>query len=247
MRDDRIIIAASGRELAARAVDIFVSTARAAVDRAGCFTVALSGGSTPCEMHRMLAAPPVLAEVPWAHTHIFWVDERCVVAGDPRSNFGAAREDFLSRVPVPGANLHPIRGVSPPPKGAADYELELVRFFGLEEGTFPVFDLVFLGMGEDGHTASLFPGDVALLEARRRVVAVRGGVPELNRVTMTLPVMNGAKRIVFLVTGSEKAQMVRTVLSGESPLPPAGMVCPSHGELLWLLDRGAASWLEKRE
>jgi 6-phosphogluconolactonase len=245
MQDYRLTLAASARELAARAVEIFVSSAGDAVDRSEIFTVAFSGGTTPRDMHRMLAAQPVVAEVPWTHSHIFWVDERCVVAGDPRSNFGTAWQDFLSRIPVPRENLHPIIGESSPEKGAADYELELLRCFRLEKGAFPAFDLIFLGMGEDGHTASLFPGDGALLEARRPVVAVRRRAPELHRVTMTLPVLNRAKRIVFMVTGSEKAQTVRAVLSGESPLLPAGMVRPSHGELLWLLDRGAASRLEK--
>lgn len=193
----------------------------------------------------MLAAPPTVTAISWAKVHLFWVDERCVPADDPRSNFGTARKDFLSRVPIPEKNLHPAEGKSSPEKGAENYELELIRFFHLEEGEFPVFDLVFLGMGADGHTASLFPGDGALPEEKRRVVAVRGGMPFLNRVTMTLPVLNRARRIVFLAVGREKAETVKAVMSGDIPALPAGMIRPLEGELLWLLDQAAASRLER--
>lgn len=247
MQDHRIVTAMGGGEPAVEAVKIFISTARESVDRKGCFTVALSGGNTPRKMHRMLAAQPYAAEVDWAYTHIFWVDERCVPRDDPDSNFGAAWKDFLSRVPIPGENLHAVKGELPPGKGAGDYEADLADFFGLGEGDFPVFDLIFLGMGGDGHTASLFPGDPALLETRRRVVAVRGGVPEVDRVTMTLPVLNGAKRIVFLVTGREKARTVRAVLCGESRLLPAARIQPRNGDLLWILDGEAAIGIERMD
>ena len=245
MRDPQVVIAVNAQELTSRAVECFVSAATESVARRGRFAVAISGGSTPREMHRMLAEPPSLAAIPWAKVHLFWVDERCVPADDPRSNFGTARKDFLSRVPIPEKNLHPAEGRSSPEKGAEDYELELIRFFHLEEGEFPVFDLVFLGMGADGHTASLFPGDGALHEEKRRVVAVRGGIPVLNRITMTCPVLNRARRIVFLAVGQEKAETVRAVMSADIPGLPAGMIRPLQGELMWLLDQAAASLLEK--
>ena len=194
----------------------------------------------------MLASPACLASIPWEKVHLFWVDERCVPADDVRSNFGTARKDFLSQVPIPEKNLHPVRGEFPPEKSAKDYESELIGFFRLEEEEFPAFDLIFLGMGADGHTASLFPGDKALLEEKRRVLAVRGGLPTLDRITMTRPVLNRARRIAFLVAGREKAQTVRAVVSGDDPSVPAGMIRPSQGELVWLLDRAAASLLEKR-
>jgi 6-phosphogluconolactonase len=241
-----VVISANTRELASRAVEWFVLTAREGVARRGRFAVAISGGSTPREMHRMLAAPPALAAIPWAEVHLFWVDERCVPADDPRSNFGTARMDFLSQVPIPERNLHPIQGEFPAERGAEAYELELIRFFHLGGGEFPAFDLVFLGIGADGHTASLFPGDGALHEERRRVVAVRGGIPVLNRITMTLPVLNRSRRIVFLAVGREKAETVKTVMSGDIPALPAGMIRPSEGELSWLLDQEAASRLERR-
>lgn len=240
-----VVVAVNTEDLTSRAVECFVSAARESVGRRGRFAVAISGGSTPREMHRMLAAPPAFAAIPWAKVHFFWVDERCVPADDPRSNFGTARKDFLSRVPIPEKNLHPAQGASPPEKGAEDYELELIRFFHLEEGEFPSFDLVFLGMGADGHTASLFPGDGALREERRRVVAVRGGIPILNRITMTCPALNRARRIVFLVVGQEKAETLKAVMSGDIPTLPAGMIRPLQGDLLWLLDQAAASLLEK--
>jgi 6-phosphogluconolactonase len=245
MRDAQVAIAVNAQELTSRAVECFVSAARESVGRRGRFAVAISGGSTPREMHRMLAAPPSFAAIPWAKVHLFWVDERCVPADDPRSNFGTARKDFLNRVPIPEKNVHPAQGESPPQKGAEDYELELIRFFHLEEGELPAFDLVFLGMGADGHTASLFPGDGAVHEEKRRVVAVRGGIPVLSRITMTRPVLNRARRIVFLVAGRQKAETVKAVMSGDNPTFPAGMIRPLQGELLWLLDQAAAALLEK--
>jgi 6-phosphogluconolactonase len=245
MRNPQVVIAVNAEELASMAAKCFVSTATESVARRGRFAVAISGGSTPREMHQMLAAPPALAAIPWAKVHLFWVDERCVPADDPRSNFGTARKDFLSQVPIPEKNLHPMQGEFPSERGAEDYELELIRFFHLEEGEFPVFDLVFLGMGADGHTASLFPGDGALHEGKRRVVAVRGGIPVLTRITMTLPVFNRARRIVFLAVGREKAETVKAVMSGHIPALPAGMIRPLEGELLWLLDQAAASRLER--
>ena len=245
MSDPRVVIAVNAEELASMAAECFVSTAAESVARRGRFAVAISGGSTPREMHRMLAAPPALAAIPWAKVHLFWVDERCVPADDPRSNFGTARKDFLSRVPIPEKNLHPIQGEFPSERGAEDYELELIRFFHLGEGEFPAFDLVFLGIGADGHTASLFPGDGALHEEKRRVVAVQGGVPAPDRITMTLPVLNRARRIVFLAVGREKAETVKAVMSADLPALPAGMIRPLEGELLWLLDQEAASRLER--
>jgi len=245
MSDPRVVIAVNAEELASRAAECFVSTATESVARRGRFAVAISGGSTPREMHRMLAAPPALASIPWAKVHLFWVDERCVPGDDPRSNFGTARKDFLSKLPIPEKNLHPIQGEFPSERGAEDYELEMIRFFHLGEGEFPAFDLVFLGIGADGHTASLFPGDESLLEEKRRVVAVRGGIPVLNRITMTLRVLNRARRVVFLAVGREKAETVKAVMSGDIPALPAGMIRPLEGGLLWLLDQAAAAGLER--
>ncbi len=157
MPKTQTIIAADADDLAFRAAELFKTAARAHVDQRGRFVAALSGGSTPRGMHRLLASPPMLREVPWEHTHLFWVDERCVPASDPESNLGTAWRDLLRFLPLPRENIHFVRGDFPPEEAAAEYQLELTRFFQLKEGEFPIFDLIFLGMGKDGHTASLFP------------------------------------------------------------------------------------------
>lgn len=244
MIDASIRVASDSGELAAWAVERFITVARESAARQGRFLVALSGGETPREMHRRLAAPPVLSAVPWSSTHFFWVDERCVPRESPHSNFGAAWREFLSLVPVPNDHVHPVNGELPPEDGAAHYELELVRSFHLKNNELPVFDLVILGMGSDGHTASLFPESTALSEKKRRVISVHGGIPALDRITLTVPVLNRARHAVFLVSGAGKAETVKAVLSGAGASLPAGRICPVKGELLWLLDREAARLLE---
>lgn len=243
MVDAHIAVASNPGELAAWAVEQFVASSRESVARSGRFRAALSGGATPRAMHRGLASPPAASSIPWAETHLFWVDERCVPPTDPHSNFGAAWQDFVGLVPVPRTHVHPIDGDAPPEKGAAGYDLELIRFFQLEPDEWPVFDLVILGMGKDGHTASLFPGSTPLGEESLRVVAVHGGTPAVDRVTLTRPVLSRARRIVFLVSGREKAETVKAVLSGSDPSLPAATIRPVHGELWWLLDRDAACLL----
>lgn len=244
MIDASITVVSDPGELAARAVERFIAVARESVARQGRFSAALSGGETPREMHRRLAAPPTVSAVPWSSTHFFWVDERCVPRESPHSNFGAAWGDFLSLVPIPADHLHPVNGELLPEDGAAHYELELVRSFHLKKNELPVFDLVILGMGSDGHTASLFPESTALSEKKRRVLSVHGGIPALDRITLTVPVLNRARHVVFLVSGAGKAERVKAVLSGSGASLPAGRIRPVKGELLWLLDREAARLLE---
>ena len=240
MSKTQTIIAADLDDLAFRAAELFKTAARAHVDQRGRFVVALSGGSTPRGMHRLLASPPVLMEVPWERTHLFWVDERCVPASDPESNLGTAWRDLLQYLPLPRENIHFVRGDFPPEEAAEEYQLELTRFFQLEEDEFPIFDLIFLGMGKDGHTASLFPGSSALHEESSLVVAVKGGTPNVGRVTLTYPVLNRARQIVFLVAGREKAETVKALLEGTRPELPAARIKPFHGEVIWLLDQEAA-------
>jgi 6-phosphogluconolactonase len=240
-------IATDADDLAFKAAELFTASAREHVDQKGCFVVALSGGSTPRGMHRLLATPPALTEVPWEHTHLFWVDERCVPASDPESNLGTAWRDLLRDLPIPRENIHFIRGDFPPEEAAEEYQMELTQFFHLGKGEFPVFDLIFLGMGKDGHTASLFPGQNALKEESRLVIAVKGGTPHVGRTTMTYPVLNRARRIVFLVAGIEKAETVRALLEGEQPELPAAKIKPFQGDMIWLLDREAASLLTSVE
>ncbi len=239
MPKTEVIVVADADELAARAAGVFISAARAHVEQKRRFVVALSGGSTPRGMYRLLAASPALSEVPWERTHLFWADERCVPANHPESNFGAAWRDFLHVLPLPHENIHCIRGDFPPEEAAEAYELELRRFFQLGEGEFPIFDLVFLGVGKDGHTASLFPDAGAAPDESRLAMAVKGGTPNIGRVTLTYPVLNRARQIVFLVAGREKAEVVKALLEGTRPELPAARINPLNGEVIWLLGPGS--------
>ncbi len=245
MPKTQTIIAADPDDLAFRGSELFKAAARVCVGQRGRFVVALSGGSTPRGMHRLLASPSALTEVPWEHIHLFWVDERCVPASDPDSNLGMAWRDLLRHLPLPRENIHFVRGDYPPEEAAEEYQLELSRFFELAEGEFPIFDLVFLGMGKDGHTASLFPGLSALNEESRLAMAVKGGTPNVNRVTLTFPLLNRARQIVFLVAGREKAETVKALVQDSGPELPAARVKPLQGDVIWLLDQEAASLLAK--
>jgi 6-phosphogluconolactonase len=239
------IIAVDAEDLASKGAELFKAAARAHVDQRGRFVVALSGGSTPCRMNQLLASPAAITEVPWEHTHLFWVDERCVPASDPESNLGAAWRDLLRYLPIPRENIHFVRGDFPPEEAAYKYQIEITQFFHLREGEFPIFDLIFLGVGEDGHTASLFPGLSTPDEENSLVIAVKGGTLNVARTTMTYPVLNQARRIVFLVAGREKAEMVKALLEGTQPELPAAKIKPLHGDVIWLLDEEAASLLSK--
>jgi 6-phosphogluconolactonase len=225
------------------AAEVFIETVHTAAVVTGCATIAISGGSTPRGMHRLLAGPPYAARIFWERVHLFWVDERLVSYEHPASNFGAARMDFLNCLPQPPGGLHPVPVSGDGDTAARRYEEEIRRHFHqlhLEE---PVFDLIALGLGADGHTASLFPGSSVLSEQRRWAVAVIGGQPEVERVTLSYTVLNCARRVLFLVTGENKAAVVRHVLGGSLPVLPAQKVCPLTGRTTWVLDRSAASLL----
>jgi 6-phosphogluconolactonase len=222
------------------AADLIASRARDAVSKSGRFTIALSGGSTPRPIYELLAKPPLRDQVPWSLVHIFWGDERWVPHDDARSNYGAAKKSLLEHVPIPSTNVHPVQYLATPEQSAAAYDADLRRFFGRD----PRFDLILLGMGADGHTASLFPTSPALNEQTKWAVAGPG--PDVPRVTLTLPTLNEAATVAFLVAGADKAPSVRTVLNptpGE-PTLPAQLIRPTRGELLWLLDQPAASQIE---
>lgn len=238
-----IIIVDNAAQLAAEAADLFAHAARKAVEARGRFAVAVSGGSTPRDMHRLLAEEPYLSAVPWSQLHLFWVDERLVPAHDPASNYGAARSDLLERAPIPPGNIHPMIHSGQPPSAASAYRQQLQDFFGQPEGGFPVFDQIFLGIGTDGHTASIFPDDRSAVDTRSWVVAVKGGNPDVHRLTLTAPVLNAARSVVFLVTGSSKAETVKQILTDESSELPATLIQPGQDRLLWLLDRPAAALL----
>jgi len=238
-RKDRIIVAANIERLASASADLFRRIAIESVARSGRFSVALSGGSSPRPFHRLLADEPYRSEIPWAQTHIFWVDERLVPPDDPASNFGMARKDFLTRLPIQHSHVHPMGSEKPPRRAADDYQQTLETYFGVDATNAPVFDLVVLGIGIDGHTASIFPGDRTAVETDRWVVTVAGGSPNVARLTLTLAVLERARCVLFVVSGRQKAAIVRTILIDDTALPPR-QIAPDRGIVTWLLDREAA-------
>jgi len=228
--------------LAAEAATRFATLAQEAVAKGHRFAVALSGGSTPRAAYALLAQPPLREQVPWPQVHLFWGDERNVPPDDPQNNYRMARQALLDHIPIQEENIHRIQAERGPSEGAAAYEDELRRFFHSPASQIPHFDLVLLGLGNDGHTASLFPGTAALDETKRLVVA--NHVPQQNgwRITLTFPVLNAAGHVLFLVAGEGKAARVRDILGAATPTArfPAQRVRPTHGSLTWLLDRAAA-------
>lgn len=212
----------------------------AAVAASGRFAVVLAGGSTPRPLYALLADPgaPHRAALPWARTHVFFGDERTVPPDHVESNYGMARDVLLARVPVPPENVHRIRGEEDPEVAAKGYEDGLRAFFGPA----PRFDLVLLGLGADGHTASLFPGSLALEERSRLVAAPFVPALGVHRITLTLRALDAASRVVFLVSGASKAPALARILSGEpgAAALPAARVRPTDGSVLWLVERGAA-------
>ena len=220
----------NARELARGAAEHFVALAQ----KDG-FTVALSGGSTPKLLYQLLADEPLRTRVPWSRTHFYWSDERHVPPDHPDSNYRMAYEAMLSHVPVPETNVHRIRSEIPDAQKAADeYEQTIVSRI----------DLILLGLGTDGHTASIFPGSDVLHETKRLIAAP--WVDKLNtyRITMTLPLLNNGASVLFLISGAEKAEIVKEVLEGPKKFP-AQFVQPTNGELIWMLDRDAARNLNR--
>ena len=226
--------------LSRAAADRFVSLSRDAIILRGRFATALSGGSTPRRLYSLLGSSPCRENVDWNRVHIFWVDERCVAPSHEASNYKLAADTFLLKAAVPVENIHRIRGEEGPAVAATEYQEELHNYFiGSPK---PVFDLVVLGAGIDGHTASLFPGSPLLRERSREVVPVYLEKPRASRVSLTLPVFNEAANVIFLVSGEEKADIVYEVMkSNNQNKYPAGLVQPVHGTLTWFLDKAAAA------
>jgi 6-phosphogluconolactonase len=225
-------------EAAAKAMA--VAAAAAVRERGTCFLV-LSGGETPRGVYRRLATLPWRDRIDWAHIHLLFGDERIVPPDHPLSNYGMVKTELLSRGPIPAGNVHRVKGELKPDEAALLYENEVTGLFG---GGAASFDLALLGIGEDGHTASLFPGEAALLTPSRPIISVPG--PKAWRVSMTAPLLNGAREIVFLVAGERKATIVRRILELKEPTAelPASLIRPRHGRPLWMLDREAAATLD---
>jgi 6-phosphogluconolactonase len=255
-----VIVCSDTDELGRKAAAEFVGAAQQAIREDGRVSVALSGGSTPRVLYERLAAPQFSDRIPWERVHLFWGDERCVPPDHADSNYRMVRESLLSKIEIPAGNVHRMAGEKEPRAAAAEYEAQLREFFALAPGAWPCFDVILLGVGEDGHTASLFPGTEALNETQRLVVA--NYVPKLNayRLTLTLPVLNRGRCILFLVAGSSKAGVIRQILGGEtqkneitstshdhgflsSSVLPAAQVQPIYGRLVWLFTRDAAAEL----
>jgi len=230
------------------AADRFVDAATQAARARGGFRVALAGGSTPEGLYRRLGAEPYRRQVDWTAMQVFWGDERCVPPDDAASNYRMAREALLDRVPIPAANIHRIRGEAEPASAARAYETTLRERFGTPAGPprpGSGFDLVLLGLGPDGHTASLFPGSAALRERERWVLALQGPVAPPWRVTLTPAVIRTAREVMFLVTGSEKAPALQRAIEGQGGAAdqPARVVLPPDGVVRWLVDSAAAARL----
>jgi 6-phosphogluconolactonase len=225
-----------------RGAELFLSGARDAIRQRGRFTVALSGGVSPVPLFRSLAETAPFSGIEWGKVHVFWADERCVPPDHPESNYRLAHKLFLYGLPAPGAVLHRMRGEFPPGKAARFYEEDLAMTF--PKNGVPCFDQIWLGLGADGHTASLFPGCEAQGSVGRTAVALYVEKLKSHRVTLTLPVINNARHVLFLATGAGKADIVAAILEGKDGARyPATGVAPPEGMLTWLLDGDAASRL----
>ncbi len=235
------------QHLARAAAGHIVHIAAEAIAARGRFTIGLPGGSTPRLLFALLSNLPWVRRIDWAHVHVFWGDERCVPPDHPESNYRLAHETLLQHVPLPAEQIHRISGELPPAEAARAYEQTLRTLFTEDTSADPQprFDLMLLGLGDDGHTASLFPGTAALTETTRWVV--ENYVPRLDswRITLTAPAINAAAHVIFLVSGAGKAEALRVVLQG--PLRPsaypAQLIRPCAGQLLWLVDQAAATLL----
>jgi 6-phosphogluconolactonase len=227
--------------------EVIVTAITAALKTKPVFTMVLSGGSTPRHLYTLLGTDHAFKErIPWKRIHFFWGDERHVPPDHNESNYLMADECMLSRLPVPLENIHRIKSETSDAGRAAElYQQDISSFFQLKAGQWPRFDCVLLGMGPDGHTASLFPQTAALDEHKRLVVANWVQRFQAHRITLTMPVLNNAECIIFLVSGENKAETLRMVLEGEKRTKrfPVQMIQPVHGKMLWFIDRAAAKEL----
>ena len=230
--------------LSRAAASLFIDSCAEAIRSRGRALIALSGGNTPLELYKLLARPPYAEQVDWLHVHVFWGDERCVPPDDPESNYRQANEALLSWVPIPKDHIHRVHGEAEPQDAALSYAL-LLRNYASRPMSWPRFDLVLLGMGEDGHTASLFPGSPVDINAPTAAVTAQYQGRPANRVTITPVLLNEARRLMFLVSGQSKSRTLANVLYGkyDPDRLPAQRIRPVDGELIWMVDQEAASLL----
>ncbi len=235
------------KEMARAAEDLYAADCLRITGEGRDFSVALSGGSTPLGFFDLLAADYRIPASAWRKTHVFWVDERCVPEWDPASNYGNAKRVLLDHVPLDPDNIHRMPSQLPPEQGAFVYQKELLTFFASEPNGIPCFDLVVLGIGADGHVASIFPESEQQEKEGFLVVPARGGIPDVWRLTVTLPVLNAAEHVMILASGREKSKVVRALMGESGWRPPATKVRPSKGVLSLVMDRFAAGELGCRD
>ena len=231
--------------LSRHAAEYIMRIAQESIDLHGRFTFALTGGTTPGEVYSLLGSEPIRSQIDWQLVHIFWGDERCVPHNNPESNFYLAQEVLLDNVAIPKSQIYPVPADQIDRDAASQgYTVEMQHAFG--SNGIPSFDLIHLGMGPEGHTASLFPHQASLHEKHRLVMPVSVPKPPPDRLTFTPPLLNAAKNVLFLVTGSEKADALHAVLEGEYQPDeyPAQIVRPTNGEVVWMLDKAAAQNLQ---
>lgn len=225
-------------EMAAQAALVLEQQCADALKERQTFNLAISGGKTPVELFRLLTSPAWKTRLDWEKTSIYWVDERCVSPDDPQSNYLVARRYLLSHVPV--TRFYRMKGEIDPVRAAKEYEATLKEHFNLADGEFPRFDCVLLGLGDDGHTGSLFPDSPALSEKKRMVIDQYIHSIKSSRITMTFPVLNNARCCIFLASGKPKHHVLSTALNlMEDPVLPAQMVRPHNGRLCWFIDSAA--------
>jgi 6-phosphogluconolactonase len=232
--------------LSQHAAEYIMRLVKESIDLHGRFTIALTGGTTPGEAYSLLGSEPIRSQIDWDLVHIFWGDERCVPHTNPESNFYLAQEVLLDKIAIPKSQIHPVPADQPDRDEASRaYIIEMQQAFGTNG--IPSFDLIHLGMGPEGHTASLFPQQASLHEKQRLVMPVSVPKPPPDRLTFTPPLLNAARNVLFLVTGSDKADALHAVLEGEYQPDeyPAQIVRPTNGEVVWMLDKAAAQNLHK--
>lgn len=241
----KVLLFDSPEQLAIVAAERFVECAEEVLRESDRFCVVLAGGNTPRRVYQLLASEPFNSRLDLSKVHLFFGDERAVPSDHPDSNYAMVYETLISRVAIPARNVHRIAGEGDVSENARQYESHLRSFF--DGQLWPRFDLVLLGMGEDGHTASLFPNSAALKEHSRWVLATRNEQSGQDRITLTVPVFNHARRVMFLVVGDKKAQRLKEVLRPQSASDqlPAQRIKPTNGVIEWLVDAEAASLLER--
>jgi len=228
------------REATIRIVSILQSGIRAS----GSVSLVLCGGGTPRSVYELLASDAFSGQIEWGKVHLLWGDERCVPPNAPDSNYRMVNETMIRKIPIPMANVHRIPSERLPQEAALAYQAEIRKLFQLREKELPRFTLVLLGLGEDGHTASLFPNTSALQERAKLVTEVFVESLKASRITLTLPVINNAQNIIFLITGKPKAGILSNVIDADVPQYPANMISPASGSLTWMVDRDAASQIQ---